>query len=702
MREMAKLYHKLCHKMSEACIMLENNTTYTKCVYPTKKILSDQNKVSLKKYPTYLYMRGELFYYRRRIPKKYQFRNENIEIRFSLQTDSFREAKQKATFMTTTLHTLFKEKGIVTPEDMAKIKLFCEQEYPQFVSPQKPLEYPKTILDIHAWLIKHGHDYTLDEVANILYLEHPLPPFPDFLSEKLNKILDGKDKVQLAYDEISKRLTGYFKYLLNCDAQKSDLRTLYENRELPQALLGMKTPKQIGITTKSMYSSFLTHHKSIINNPPLLCLFCLEFFEKLIELGVFRIEEFSYDSYLTIANEYCKISVEFLSILQARLKKDYSKEKSFFAFPCTSYSENAYQNIIKDIVTSQPVQDNKNKNLLAFLDNYLTIKVQDGKKDPRYIPELKRQIELFAHMLTDKPIDDYTRKDFRDFRDNLKKLPPNFSKLKVLKGKSIQEILDMQHANTLGANTINGYLVDISAFFNWLVIEGFLVKNHATGLTIKERQSEIDLREPFSNDDIRIIFKSNELKAFKESKKPSRYWVPWIGLYTGMRVEEICQLHCADIYEVEKNLWVIDVNENPGQDAENTKHLKTLNANRIIPIHNHLKEIGLLKYLETIKKDSERLFPDLRSLSVRKQYAKMMSKDFGPFVRKLGITGTKSFHSLRHSFSDCFKEQLLHTTIFEQVFGHSHEKLATRRYGDRFTPEQCYEKLIKLLDYGLQ
>lgn len=44
----------------------------------------------------------------------------------------------------------------------------------------------------------------------------------------------------------------------------------------------------------------------------------------------------------------------------------------------------------------------------------------------------------------------------------------------------------------------------------------------------------------------------------------------------------------------------------------------------------------------------------------------------------------------------------MHTPIFEQVFGHTHEKLAARRYGSRFTPQECYENLISLLDYGLE
>ena len=96
------------------------------------------------------------------------------------------------------------------------------------------------------------------------------------------------------------------------------------------------------------------------------------------------------------------------------------------------------------------------------------------------------------------------------------------------------------------------------------------------------------------------------------------------------------------------------------------------------------------------------MFPDLKALGERKQYAKIISKDFGPFIRRLGIEGKKTFHSLRHTFSDFFKKKMMHNLIFEQVFGHTHEALAARRYGDKFTPQECYENLISLINYGLQ
>ena len=76
---------------------------------------------------------------------------------------------------------------------------------------------------------------------------------------------------------------------------------------------------------------------------------------------------------------------------------------------------------------------------------------------------------------------------------------------------------------------------------------------------------------------------------------------PLIGLYSGMRLEEICQLYCEDI--VEKNsIWCFDINQNPSKDGTVDKQLKNLNAVRLVPIHDRLRELGFLEHVQKMKK----------------------------------------------------------------------------------------------------
>ena len=60
--------------------------------------------------------------------------------------------------------------------------------------------------------------------------------------------------------------------------------------------------------------------------------------------------------------------------------------------------------------------------------------------------------------------------------------------------------------------------------------------------------------------DLKRIFNLRKLKSESIDKnKPAYYWVPLLGLYTGARLNEICQLYVNDIKEIDK-IWCIDIN----------------------------------------------------------------------------------------------------------------------------------------------
>ena len=222
-------------------------------------------------------------------------------------------------------------------------------------------------------------------------------------------------------------------------------------------------------------------------------------------------------------------------------------------------------------------------------------------------------------------------------------------------------------------------------------------KNPAQGLELKDERQHVELKPPFSNDDIRKLFFSGDYLP-ENFKNPAYYWVPLIGLYTGMRLEEICQLHCEDIYE-DEGIWVIDITGD-SKDGLDDKNLKTVNARRKIPIHDDLRNFGLLDYLSQMKNNNYlRLFPLLNKTDKSPKYGKQVGKQFSELVRTKGIRDKKSFHSLRHTFSDFFKKSNTHNDIFRQVFGHEIKELAGRQYGSKFSPKQCYDEIISKLDF---
>ena len=73
--------------------------------------------------------------------------------------------------------------------------------------------------------------------------------------------------------------------------------------------------------------------------------------------------------------------------------------------------------------------------------------------------------------------------------------------------------------------------------------------------------------------------------------------MPLLGLFTGAREAELCQLHVADVYQDEATaIWVIDINQ------REDKKLKSGEQNeRRIPLHPQLVRLGFLKFVAQMK-----------------------------------------------------------------------------------------------------
>lgn len=407
---------------------------------------------------------------------------------------------------------------------------------------------------------------------------------------------------------------------------------------------------------------------------------------ELLHEKIFRVDEITKDIVPVILNEFHKMNISLNRIYLEREKGNYAYEREFIL----NGNANDYKSTESHSI--------KNEDLLLseYIELFIKTKVNDGKWTIRNIPKHKNRIETLIDILGDIPVASIDRNLMRSFREVLSKIPPNRKNNPKYKNKSINEILKMDIKETLNVKTINTTLEAISGMFEWGIREGLLEKNPAKDLTFKDTRQDIDLRTPFSREDIKKIFFSGNFKQ-ERFKYPAFYWIPLIGLYTGMRLEEICQLHTEDIYK-DDNIWVINISSE-SSDGLNDKILKTKNAVRYIPIHNDLINLGLLDYLDIVSKRSIRMFPELNKTDRSPKYGKQVSKQFTSFIKSCGIEGKKSFHSLRHTFSDYFKKLNIHNDIFRQIFGHEADKLAAKQYGSKFSPRQCYDELINKISW---
>lgn len=429
----------------------------------------------------------------------------------------------------------------------------------------------------------------------------------------------------------------------------------------------------------------------------------------LFKSGAFTWEELSEENYLQIVKAYNEMQITMHRIEVARLRGDFLLEeeivgRDYGKLPCE------IEKTAEAEVSSVPMQVaieamSPKKNALLYsdaMDRYIHQKLQDGEWREHSVADHRGRLGEFLLIIGDKSIESITREDMRLFRETLRRLPPNRTRVKAYKDKSIQELIALKVEKTLSVTTVNILVEAVGSMLGWYVREGLLDVNPATHLQIKDTRQDIELRQAFSADELSKIFAHPKF-AQKEFKSPSYYWIPLIALYTGMRLEEISQLHCADIYESSnKGIWIIDINATGLDEEGRPKLLKNKNARRIVPIHPILIRLGILDYHTDItKKKHVRLFPDLKKSEGAVKFGKQPGKQFKSVVAAaLGDASGKTFHSLRHTFADFYKQRGLQNDYFRQVFGHEMPMLAAKQYGEKFPPKVLYENVIVKLDYG--
>lgn len=247
----------------------------------------------------------------------------------------------------------------------------------------------------------------------------------------------------------------------------------------------------------------------------------------------------------------------------------------------------------------------------------------------------------------------------------------------------------------LAPNTMNNHMGAISKFSKW--VHGRHPHVGHTKLDFSTLRFKIDKRPDaqraaFTIDEVKSILSDERMQGFK-TREPHKFWMPYIAAYSGMRVEEIAQLDpSCDIVQID-GVWIFDVN------ATNGKQLKNNNAVRRIPVHQALINVGLLEYVEGLKKNGDkRLFPSLKAADGR--LAKNGAKTVNRFIQKeIGVP--KSLHSFRHTVATVLKQALVDEPLAAAVLGHAQGNITYARYGKDYLTVTL-KGVIASIAYGLE
>ncbi len=509
----------------------------------------------------------------------------------------------------------------------------------------------------------------------------------ELLQREVDAILNEPHKSIVAPDEIRRRINGYLRYLLDRDAQSDDAPFSVHITHPDGAT------ERLGIDT--FFLEAARERQDCLNSYTDIETWLPVSITELLADNVFERQEIGHDNALAIAKSYMAMQVTLRKVQAARVNGDYDLEQSFYSSESTPYPRKD-----QPIITTPLPEKNLEKPdivISELIRRYTSTRLADGAWKEHSLKDHTNRLENLVDILGDKAAATVMREDMRELRDTLRQLPPSRKKNSKYRNKSIPDILTMSYSSTLSIKTVNIIVEAISSMYEWAIREHLLSYNPAKGLSIKDTQPDVDKRDPLSLEDIQKVFFNGDYKI-SAFANPAYYWAPLIGLYTGMRLEEICQLHCEDICQEPEGVWIFDIKE-ASEDGLKDKILKNKSARRFVPIHEDLIKLGLLQLRDKHVAHKEcRLFPELKKTPSSHKYGKQVGKNFSRLLAKKGIKGTKSFHSLRHSFSQFFKVRDLHNDMFRQIFGHEIAELAGRQYGERFSAKQCL-RLIEMIKF---
>jgi integrase len=300
-------------------------------------------------------------------------------------------------------------------------------------------------------------------------------------------------------------------------------------------------------------------------------------------------------------------------------------------------------------VTSAPKNIPKKEGLLSHQIAVHLGDLERAKREKKTVLDSRHTLRLFAGIVGDKPVAELSGDDCRSFFDEVVFWPRNASKQSGNAGLSVREIISK--AKTAGseppaAHTLSKHRQRLSVFLNFLLDNDRLQKNPLKGIAkASSFDAEEDTGRAFIQPELDAIF---EPVAFAEwsAKYPHRFWAPLIGLFTGARITEVCQLYVDDI-GAEHGVPGFHIRKGkPGQKLKNKSSL------RFIPIAQPLLDAGFLSFVEDMKAGGhERLFPHLPNADGN-GYGRQMSRQFSTYIKSRGVGDAgMGFHAFRHTLA---------------------------------------------------
>jgi integrase len=240
-------------------------------------------------------------------------------------------------------------------------------------------------------------------------------------------------------------------------------------------------------------------------------------------------------------------------------------------------------------------------------------------------------------------------------------------------GFDAQAWIDGLVGNGRGKSTVKRtWLAACKTVLRWAVKRKRITTNPFTDVEVSVPKKIItrETGRGFSDAEAQIILTAASSTMVRDERTASRRWMPWLLAYTGARAGELAQLRAGDVDLTRKAIRF-----DPTAGTVKTGKM------RVIPIHDHLIEQGLLEFVKgvlAVKSPEGGLFYEGRNDAGKILRSDGVANKLSKWVRSLGITdpGVSPNHGWRHMFKTRARRAGIDQGIRDAICGHSSRSVA--------------------------
>ncbi|MDB5583972.1 MAG: hypothetical protein JWR80_9148 [Bradyrhizobium sp.] len=322
---------------------------------------------------------------------------------------------------------------------------------------------------------------------------------------------------------------------------------------------------------------------------------------------------------------------------------------------------------------------------------------------PKTVHGATRAIAQLISLIGDLPVGKIKGEHLFDFRDALAGLPRDLSRAeRAMSFVDLVARFEEEDDPRPGVEpaTIRKKLRYIQGLVSFAYGERWIAGNDVRFIPV-DGHSPMK-RRPFTLEEAHDVFAQplfvrpwSEPATIRRVSNETLRWLLILGLMTGGRLEELGQLHVADI-DTEDGIVCIRIDE---RDAEGIGHaeksIKSSSSQRFVPLHSRLIDVGFLRLVEKRRlAGALRLFPDLERDSFER-YTRLASRRCNTVIDRVSRDRSLVFHSFRHLFKDLCRSAGILESVNDQLTGHLPVTIGAR-YGHGVDIQTLAHEVAKL------